>query len=160
MRKSGTTEEGGMDKGIEDQFYAQAARELREDEPDLSCMARATEKAEGDAKRTKSLYITFRVEQLARELEVAKQREAEKRQTEAQREAERRSFIAQQKAKKVRIHAKRWEQEQRHSRHDLKSIVEQQPTSELDIALVVVVGVLVLVLLLAGLLYLLSRLSG
>jgi hypothetical protein len=75
-----------MNPEFEDQLYAQVAREMAANNYHPAPMARAAEKAAGNADLARSLYIGFRVEQLARETR-RRQLEDQRR---AQDEAERR----------------------------------------------------------------------
>jgi len=75
--------EGAMNQELEDQLYAQVAREMATDIYDPASTARAAEKAAGDPGLARSLYIGLRVEQLAR----AAEQEARKRAAEEQRKA-------------------------------------------------------------------------
>lgn len=56
-----------MDKELEDQFYEQVAREIAANNYQPAPMARAVEKSAGNADLAKSLYVTFRVEQIVRD---------------------------------------------------------------------------------------------
>ncbi len=69
-----------MDKELEDQFYEQIAREIAASNYQPAPMARAVEKSAGNPDLAKSLYVKFRVEQLAREFK----QETRRRQLEAE----------------------------------------------------------------------------
>jgi hypothetical protein len=63
-----------MNQELEDQLYARVAQEIATKEYQPAPMARAMERAAGNADIARSLYIKFRVEQLAREVEQENQR--------------------------------------------------------------------------------------
>ena len=69
-----------MDKKLEDQFYEQIAREIAASNYQPAPMARAVEKSAGNPDLAKSLYVKFRVEQLARDFK----QETRRRQLEAE----------------------------------------------------------------------------
>lgn len=85
-----------MDKELEDQFYEQVAREIKECNYQPASMARAVEKSAGNPDLAKSLYVKFRVEQLAHDFK----QEIRRKQIEAEEHAieERRQVAARVKA--------------------------------------------------------------
>jgi hypothetical protein len=69
-----------MNQELEDLFYEQVAREIAEKNYQPASMARAVEKSAGNPDLAKSLYVKFRVEQLARDFK----QETRRRQLEAE----------------------------------------------------------------------------
>jgi hypothetical protein len=93
-----------MNKQLEDQIYAEVAREIADNFYHPASMARAVEKSNGDSDRAKSLYIRFRFDQLAHEHKVeahALQEEAKRRQLMAE-EAARAEALAIEKEFRIR----------------------------------------------------------
>lgn len=73
-----------MNSELEDQLYAQVAKEISTGNYLPAPMARAVEQSAGNADLAKSLYVKFRIEQLKREVE----QEALRQQQEAERAAQ------------------------------------------------------------------------
>ena len=94
-----------MNRDVEDQLYAHVAREIAANEFHPAPMARAAAMAAGNPDAAKGYYITFRVEQLARQVS----KEAQRHQLEANRAAEaaaqerREEAIAQLEAKAAQL---------------------------------------------------------
>lgn len=98
-----------MDRELEDQLYGQVAKEVAENNYFPAPMARATEKSGGNADLAKSLYIKFRVEQLAREVkqEVRRQQlESEQLALEVKQEVRRQQLESEQLAKTRQLESK------------------------------------------------------
>lgn len=106
-----------MNRELEDQLYARVAQEVSEGTFYPAPMARAREKSSGNFELAKSLYIKFRVEQLARDVKQEariKKIESEQLFREAREETRRRQLESdqieqeqrRQRAKEVKDHRK------------------------------------------------------
>jgi hypothetical protein len=121
-----------MNRELEDQLYARVAQEVSEGTFCPAPMARAREKSSGNFELAKSLYIKFRVEQLAREVKQEAQRkklESNRLTREAREEERRRQLESEQfelelrrqrdeEARKIRQEAKNLRKEVRNARTD------------------------------------------
>ena len=99
-----------MNREQEDHLYAQVAREVTEGIRYPAPLARAAEKSAGNADLAKSLYIKFRVEQIAREREQEARRcqdELERVKRNLKEEARRQRIESEQAERAAKIEARR-----------------------------------------------------